>query len=313
MSRRVLLVANAAAGGGWSDARKAALQRMAEGVLGAHELRWTEGPGHATELARDGAADFDVVAAVGGDGTAHEVVNGLVKDGEVVRQGVAFGLVNAGTGGDLARTLGAPRDLEAALVRLVDGALRPVDAIDVTLTALAGADEVRRTCINVAGLGMNARVVELANASSKRWGGRATFAAATVRALARFGTAPARLEWEENGAPKTWEGELLSAFVANGAYCGGGMWVGRGGSVADGALDLTIIPRLPLTTLVGSSYRLFTGTVGDVKVVSTARVSSRLLALATSAKDILVELDGELSGRLPGTFRVTPNALLVAG
>lgn len=307
----MLLIANPAAGGGMTAGRRRELARVASAVLPHHELVWTREPGDATRLARD-CAGFDVVAAVGGDGTAHEVVNGLVQEGRAVHPGVAFGLVNLGTGGDLARTLKVPSRLDAALARLAEGPVRPMDAIDVTLQSLDGEGEVRRTCINVAGIGLNARVVEIANASGKRWGGRVTFAASTVRGLLRFGPTPVRLEWADETGLRNWEGELLSGFLANGQFCGGGMWVGRGGSVADGRLDLTIVPRLPWFTLVRNGYRLFTGTIGSVKDVSTARVSDRLLAFAAASKIVLVELDGELSGQLPGIFRVTPDVMLVA-
>lgn len=312
MSRRVLLILNPTSGAGRGRTLRAPLQQLADELLTDAELQVTEGPGHATEIARDAAERFDLIVAVGGDGTAHEVVNGLVIDGQVSHPEVGFGLVHAGTGGDLVKTLEVPSDLREAISRLATVELQPVDVLDVQLAALAGEGTVRRACINVAGIGMNGQVVKRANEGSKRWGPRATFVGATVRALASHRPWPVRLTWtdaqQEQGA---WEGELVSAFVANGAYCGGGMWVGRGGSMEDGLADLTVVPKLPTGRMLLGLPRLFTGTMDRVKGVSRTPVRS-LEGISLSGNDVLVELDGELSGRLPAKVDVLLKTMLIA-
>jgi diacylglycerol kinase (ATP) len=312
MSRRVCLVVNPRAGAGRTGDRSTEIHDAARRALGDVEMRITERPGHASELARAAALDgFRMVVAVGGDGTANEVVNGLIVDGEPVAPGVVFGLVNGGTGGDLAKALRMPSGLDESFAVLARAEPSPVDVLDVHLTGHDGA-AVRRACINVTGFGMNGVVVKRANESSKRWGGRATFIGATARTILDYRPAPVRVTWTAaDGSTGAWEGPLSSAFVANGEYCGGGMWVGRGGALGDGLVDVTIIPELPLPRLVLGAPRLFTGTMDRVRGVERIAVRS-LEALALDASAILVDVDGEQPGKLPLRASVLPSILLLA-
>lgn len=309
---RTCLIANPRSGAGGTGRRLDALRRAADAELGADwELWQTEGPGHASELARRAAlAGFGRVVAVGGDGTASEVVDGLFDDDRPVRP-VVFGLVHAGTGGDLRKTLNVPADPREALAVLRTAAPRPTDVLWTSLVGPDGARRVRR-CINVAGFGMNGEVVERANRSSKRWGGRWTFLEATARTVATYRPSPVRISWEDaDGGQGEWVGPLASAFVANGQYCGGGMWVGRGGSMQDGLADLTILPELPLLRMILGTPRLFRGTIENVKGVSRHRVR-RIAAIAEGESEIRVDIDGEQPGVLPIEMRVLPGALDVA-
>jgi len=306
-------VVNPRAGGGVTASRLRAIEAAAHEVFGACDCVTTNAPDHATALTRQAVADgVELVVAVGGDGTANEVVNGLVSHGENHAPGVVFGLVNAGTGGDLVKTLGVPAGLREAMTFLRDAVPRPTDVLDVKLTGNDGAP-LRRACINVAGFGMQGEVVRRANAGSKRFGGRATFLGATLRTVLDYRPTPVRLSWTDaDGVEDSWEGALSSAFVANGHYCGGGMWVGRGGSIRDGLVDVTVLPSLPLIRLALGVPRLFTGTIAQVPGVHSRRVQ-HLVALSRSESKVLVDLDGEQAGVLPVEIEVMPSILLVAG
>ena len=311
--RRICFILNPAAGGGRGKARLAALERAASRHLEDYAVCLTEGPGHASHMAREAAlGDWDLVAAVGGDGTAHEVVNGLFEHGQPVREGIGFGLVHVGTGGDLRRSLGVPRSMARAVQGLGAWPLRRMDVMDVRLTPLEGGAPVRRVCVNVAGLGMNGRVVQRVNASGKRLGPTLTFGLATVQTVLQERPEAVRLEWtDRSGTQHGWAGSLMAAFIANGGWCGGGMWVGRGGAIDDGLVDALLIPEMPMIRLVLGSPRLFTGTAHRVKEVSRAQMRT-MIAFAESGNAVLVDLDGELSGKLPLELSVTEEALLVA-
>ncbi len=305
------LIVNPASGGGWSSRELARFRAITDRNLTSFEIRTTEAPGHATSLARRAAEEgFDVVAAVGGDGTAHEVVNGLLERSS--SSSSAFGLVHRGTGGDLRRSLAVPASLEGAVRGLATWPLRPIDVLEAHVTPLRGGPQERRWCINVAGFGLNGRVVQLANQGTKRWGGALTFAGASLRAVAEHRPVSVELHWTtRNGTRSTWEGPLASVFLANGSWCGGGMWVGRGGHLCDGLVELTLIPQMAWWRLAIGAPRLFTGTVQHVSGVSRSQVQS-VAVFAEPATPVLVELDGELAGRLPARFNVIPKVLRVA-
>lgn len=310
---RLCLVVNPRSAAGATRQRMGALRRAADRHFQSWDLWTTEGPGHATELAARAVAEgFDVVVAVGGDGTANEVVNGLFVGDRVRSAAVSFSVVPAGTGSDLVKTLGIPADPDAALGVIARSPGRATDVASVRLMGHTG-EEVSRIGINVTGLGMNGDVVRRANAGSKRFGGRATFAWATVRTLATYRAAPVGLRWTaSSGREASWEGRLWSAFVGNGQFCGGGMRVGRGGSMDDGLLDLTVIPELPLRRALRGLPRLLGGTLELVKDVSTAAVV-HLEASPLTATPVLVDIDGEQPGLLPAAIRALPKAMLVRG
>jgi diacylglycerol kinase family enzyme len=125
MQRKVKIILNPMAdmGNAWRIARDLrSITDQREGV----EWAGTVYPGHAIELARDaGIHHYDKVIAMGGDGTVHEVVNGLMKVREKVRP--ILGVVPAGSGNDFAHAIGTTRNPAEALVRALDGEASPVD------------------------------------------------------------------------------------------------------------------------------------------------------------------------------------------
>lgn len=310
---RVCVVVNPRSGGGRTARRLGEIERAVAAAFPSYEIRRTEASGHATALAREAADQgFDLVVAVGGDGTASEVVNGLVADGVRRREGTAFGVVNAGTGGDLVKTLRMPRALDAAFAQLAARAPRPIDLLRLRYRGPDGADH-ERICVNVTGWGLNGEVVRRANHSSKRWGGRITFARAALTTFRDCRPLPVRTEWvAADGTEGQWSGPLLAAFLANGAFCGGGIRVGPDDAIDDGAADLTLLPELPLLRAISAGRHLFGGTIERVKEVSRLRVRS-VCAIAETSGSVAIDVDGEQPGELPLRVDVIGKVLKVAG
>ncbi len=284
-------------------------------VLAAHftqvDLRRTEGPGGGREVAhrayQEGHRRF---VAVGGDGTVHDVVNGLLADGiPAADDRAALGVVHAGTGGDFVKTLGTPTSLEAAVARIAHTSPRPCDVIHCEFEQPEG-ERGSAYCINVLGFGINGDVVRRANLSTKRLGGRLTFAKATVEALFAHSASEVRIRWTTaDGSTGAWQGQLASAFVANGGRCGGGMVVGPG-VLDDGVLELSVIPDLPVWRMILATPHMYDGRLGGVKEVSTAPIVD-LEAVVQNGKPVLVDLDGEQPGSLPLKATVVRKALLI--
>ncbi|MEN0065567.1 MAG: hypothetical protein AAGA48_25725, partial [Myxococcota bacterium] len=187
---------------------------------------------------------------------------------------------------------------------------RPADALLVEVEGQDGRPRLRLSA-NVAGAGMNGRVVELANESNKEWGGLVTFASATVRAVIERRITEVAVRYRlQNGIEQQWTGRLAASFFANGAYCGNGMWLGRGGSMQDGQFEMTLIPELPALRMLVGVPRLYLGTVDRIPEVVRATVVN--VELSSSSRDVMVDLDGELAGHLPLKIRMIPKVLLVA-
>lgn len=310
-SEKICLIVNPRAGAGKAGRQISVLEQAVDRAFEQWEIRKTDGPRHAVELAAAAAEEgFDLVAAVGGDGTCNEVVSGLI-DGERPRNPkVAFTVVPFGTGSDLIKTLKIPKGLSGALWIAATGITLPSDVGRASVTTEQGP--VDRTFINVAGFGTNGEVVLLANEMDKRFGGKLTFLAATIQAGLRYKPSPLVLEWDGPDGPGTWEGSLTSAFVANGAYCGGGMWVGRGGTMQDGVLDISVIPASPFARQVLSTPALYSGHIERFPGAWRAR-ATRMTARAVNSVDVHIDLDGEMPGCLPAEFRILPRALNIRG
>lgn len=301
LDERCVVIANPRAGAGRAGAARDAIERAVEGAFAQAEVRWTEGPGHAEEIARECGRRADLVAALGGDGTCHEVVNGLMA---IEGRRPTFGTLPFGTGGDLVRSLEVPRGLGRALWVLASGISLPVDLGRVTVVGGAA-----RVFANVAGAGANAAVAAHANASSKRLGGFATFLASTLRVATTY--APLRAGWRWGGPDG--EGacvaDTLAAFVANGSWCGGGVRVAPLGAMADGALDLTLVPAMPLGSMLFNVYHLYDGRLAEVPGVVSRRVTWVEVDAAVG-----LEADGETGlGSGPARWDVLPRALVMRG
>lgn len=258
-----------------------------------------------TELWRDSATaladavaqalpESDAVVAVGGDGAVNAVANVLVGTG------VPLGVVPAGTGNDIARLLGVPRDSVAR-------------AVDALLAALAGGPRVLdvgriewpggcRHYLAVASAGFDARVNERANAW--RWPrGRFRYVLAVLRELAAF--RPLRFELTVDGAARVQRAMLVS--VANGPSLGGGMLVAPAARADDGVLDLLVLGPLSVPAFLAVFPKVFRGTHVGHPAVELSTVHR----VGVGGPGVVVYADGERVARGPVDISVVPGALRV--
>lgn len=297
----MLLIANPAAGRG----RQPLLGRL-QGALEARGLDYeavtTTGPGHATALARAALDERGLrfVVAVGGDGTVHEVVNGLVDPASGARADeVILGVVPAGSGCDFARTFGLDRSPEQ-LARHLDGSeLYP---IDVGRIHLAGRDHrsVNLVFVNVAEAGYGAVVVERAN-RLPRFLGASRYLFGVFAAIRHFGVRPARVVLDHTDVT----GPLSNLVVANGQFFGGGMKVAPRALPDDGRFNVQLWRGAPKDVFL-MTPRIRKGEHvphPEVQEYQSARVEVH------AEEPLLVEADGEVIGTTSATFDLLPRAL----
>ena len=164
--------ANGSTGRRWPElaARAAALGIDGETLL-------SERPGHLSELAGEAVAGGATsLVAVGGDGTAHEVVNGLAMAGAGGQ--VELALIPLGTGMDLARSLRIPKRFDDALEVVRNGRPSTVDIGRATYTTEDG--EAQAYFVKFAGAGISGAIAARANRTTKALGGKAAFIWATI-------------------------------------------------------------------------------------------------------------------------------------
>lgn len=295
-----VLVANPAAAGGRVGRRWARIEARLLERLGPVRCVLTEAPGDATRLAREAAAEgADAVLALGGDGTLGAVAAGLAGTG------TALGVLPAGSGGDLRRSLPAATDLWTAAAALPRAEARPIDLGRFTGVDDAGAP-VAGTFLNLASCGVSGLVDRLVNASAKPLGGTVAFAGATLRAHHRYRPAPVRLtlDGEDRGVHT-----VATVIAANGRYAGGGMCFAPDARLDDGLLDCVVLPHRGLLASLPLLAALYRG--AHVRRADVLTMRGRRLEVTPLDDDApaWLDVDGEAPGRAPATFEVQPGAL----
>jgi YegS/Rv2252/BmrU family lipid kinase len=239
-------------------------------------------PGDAETLAAELAAEVDVLLVFGGDGTVHEVANGLPVPGA---DGPLVGLLPAGTGNDLARAIGVPPDPVAAAAELADARPRRLDLLDCG----------PRRAANGINAGFAAAATDVLSRRVKKALGPAAYLVGGVRAGLSPPTWPARVEVDG----RVVEGEALAVVVGNGGSFGGGRWLLPDADVGDGLLDVLVVPadasKAALARHLAKDRRL-------------PRDLPRLRGpAATVVTDMPCRLDGE-PAPTPGSVTVIPAA-----
>ena len=265
----------------------------------------TQGPGHATKLARNALGrGVTTVIAVGGDGTVNEVVNGFFDGERAVAPNARLGIIPCGTGSDLRRSLDLPSTDEPMAAVLQAGFAQSVDVMKVRYTTPGGASTLRYA-INIVSFGMGGIVAARAKESSRPFGGRAAYLGATLRTALTFSGSRVTLTLDGTTAI---EATITNVAVGNGRFHGGGMWACPGATLDDGLLDVTLIDYLPLWLLVRALPTLYSGHILEHPKVHSHRVT-RLVA--DGREPCAIEVDGEPLGRLPMEVSVVPQAIRV--
>ena len=268
---KVRAILNPRAGVSRDEARRAA--ERGHPRWNDFDLSVTEGPGHATELARAAAASgAELVISVGGDGTANEVARGLIGSAS------ALGIVPAGSGNGLARALRIPLRPGPALDALETGVRRRID-----VGLLNG-----QPFLNVAGIGFDAVVSRAFHDSGRRGGRRGLlgYVRLGLREMLRY-HAP-RLVIETDG--ERLEARPFVLTIANGPQYGSGAVINPGGRLDDGQLELVILDDGPLLGILAASPRLFLGGLDRLAGYRRLRVER---AIVTAEDKLALHRDGD--------------------
>ncbi len=246
------LIINPIAGNGRTLKKRPEIERFLEQRGVSYEVRITEGPGHAVELARK--PQGRTVVAVGGDGTVHEVAYGIIAAGCTT----PLGVIPLGTGNDFVKMLGISRRLDEALHQLIHGRLQFVDYGEVTVQEQPGED-IRQYFVNAVGMGFDASVA-VTMRGQKKLPGVLSYLLAVFRTLRSWQAPFARVTMETitRAERRVFEDPLFLVTAGNGVSSGGGFYLTPEASVRDGLLDVCLVrdvPRLEVLRVVPRALR----------------------------------------------------------
>jgi YegS/Rv2252/BmrU family lipid kinase len=305
----------------------ATLWKDAEGLLKEkgvlfHGTR-TGRAGNAAELTFDACmAGYRKFIAVGGDGTVHDVLNGIaafldwgVSSGRKLSfSDFSLAVIPFGSGNDWIKSLGLKADLNAAVDAIASGNLSKQDVVKVSLLAHdALPNEIELAVsymVNVGGVGIDAKVCERVNAKKKEGKrGKILYVTSLIQAIAQRKSVPVRVVCD---GKTIFGGPYYSIAFGVGKYSGGGMRQTPAAVLDDGLLDVTVIPELPFHRILCEAPKLFTDKFLTVPELAVAKSKKILVLPHDLTAPQPVEVDGEVVGNAPVRFEVLDSQLNIA-
>ncbi|MCH2101366.1 MAG: diacylglycerol kinase family lipid kinase [Planctomycetes bacterium] len=299
---RTTFVVNPCSAGGKTGRRWPQREQAMRALFPQAEVQFTHAPKDAVRITSDAQArGQQLVVAVGGDGTVHEVVNGLMRgDGERA----TLGILPSGTGSDFARGLGIGPSFEQALDQLAEGKSRRID-----LGRVESPNDPARTewFGNVASLGVTGEVVRRVNKSRKWFGSKPTYLWASVGALMRYRNA--RVRWSLDNSVAE-DRRIKAIAIGNSSYFGGGMCIAPDARPDSGDFQVAIfgdLGRFEAIRRLGETYFGTRIEHADIYYHTAKRIEIE----SATTRAVEVELDGEAWGPLPARVAIEPAALRV--
>lgn len=316
-----VFAASKKAGSVW---KRAAVMLDEAGV--AYKVKFTGGVDNAIAISRKSAArGYRKFIAVGGDGTIHDVLNGIAEyvssqspDSSVSLSDFTLGVIPLGSGNDWVKSVCVPRDLRQAVRVIAAGRTAAQDVVKVTVMDPSGPDVASWMAAgplgvsymaNIGGVGLDARVCEIVNRKKEQGKrGKQLYVSALLYCIRH--RVPVRAKVVCDGSV-VFDGTYLSMAFGVGKYSGGGMRQTPLAELGDGLLDVTIIPDIPLMTIAKEVPKLFTGTFHKVSVLTQAKCREVMVLPYKESDAEPAEVDGEVVGRAPVKMEVLPEQINV--
>jgi diacylglycerol kinase (ATP) len=299
MPRKIKLILNPTANHGRSLQEAADLRPL---TTNQHaDWSGTEYPGHATELSRlAGEQGYDLVVAVGGDGTVHEVINGLMQVPEETRP--ALGIVPLGSGNDFAHILGIPDNPGEALLSAVNGQPHSLD-----MGSVCDENDRLEYFNNTIGMGFDSLVNLHTRKITAIHGFLMYFVALMMTIFRNFDPIDLHVETDQ----ETWDLRSLMLALGNGPREGGGFIITPDAKLDDGLLNYVTIKKISRLMMLRLVPEVMKGTHGRFKQV---KMGTCRRMTVTSQQPLYVHCDGEIYAGFGTdvrklTIQILPNSI----
>lgn len=263
-------------------------------IFDAHHAEYTVWEttyaGEAVEMARKAVAQgYKHILSVGGDGTVLEVATGLIG------ADCTLGIIPAGTGNDFIRSLGMDADVEQAAETILRG---HTECVDIAET------EEKNYFMNVAGCGFDTEVLFNMDRYKKTFKGQIPYILGLLKALVGYRCLHAKIELDD----QVLEQDIFLVAIANGKTYGGGMNVAPQADVQDGFFDVTVVDRVSKFTVLSILPNFIKGKHERIKQIRSYKARK---VRVTCEKEVPINMDGEIIGKMPMTFEILPRVLRV--
>lgn len=302
MHRKVKIILNPMAdmGNAWRVARDLRSITVEQGGV---DWSGTVYPGHAIELAKQaGEQGYDMVIAMGGDGTVHEVVNGIMQLPEDKRP--ILGVVPVGSGNDFGHAIGVPKQSDHALAHALHGQPSAID-----LGVMTDESGRREYFDNTLGIGFDA-IVTIRSHRLPLLRGFLMYLTAVIQTIF-LNHDPARVTFETE--KEQWQEDVLMTTICNGGREGGGFMLSPDSNITDGVLEYLTVQNVSRAMMFRLVPEFMKGTHRRFKQIRMGECK-KLTMIAD--RPLYIHADGEIytsfgSNLRKVSFEVLPNALKV--
>jgi diacylglycerol kinase (ATP) len=287
LERKALFIINPISGGKKKDDVPELIKKHLDAAKFEAVVVCSDGPAHARQIAKEAANKFDIIVAVGGDGTINEVASAIVCTDTIL------GIIPYGSGNGLARFLGISMNAPKAIQALNAGRIEVIDS--ATLNG--------QPFFNMAGMGFDAHISEVFARRKKR--GFFTYLVSSIEEFNRYKPEAYHIEVDGN----MYERKAFMLSFANSSQYGNNAHISPNASVQDGLLDVCIIKQFPFWRLLEMGIRMLTKTTAGTKYLEIIRGKHITIKRASPGP---VHLDGEpqVTG-IDTKIELTPNSLKV--
>ena len=268
MKRKALFIINPISGGKKKDGVPELIEKHLDASLFDAVTIFTDGVAHARQLAKEAVGVFDVVVAVGGDGTVNEVASAIVGTD------TTLGIIPYGSGNGLSRFLGISMDAPEAITGLSSQRVECIDSAKLN----------GRPFFNMAGMGFDAHISEVFSHGKKR--GFLTYIKSAFEEISKYKAQLYRFDIDG----KAYEREAFMLSFANSSQYGNNAHISPNASVQDGLIDVCVIKQFPVWRLAEMGIRMITKTADKSKYLEIIR--GKCIVVKRNGRGP-VHLDGE--------------------
>lgn len=302
LNEKWLVVLNPNAGGTiakekWPNIRKELIANKF-----SFELVKTKRPKHAIKLVEKKTKEgYKNIIAIGGDGTLHEVVNGIMQQQNIPSNEILLAIISVGTGNDWIKTHNISSNYKEAIQQIIEGKTIKQDVGKIIFKN--NDKEETRYFINSVGIGLDARVVQnILPAKEKGKSKKSDYVKALIKSIFTHKNVPSLIHLDD----KVVATKIYNLTIGVGQYKGGGFKLSPNAIPDDGLLDVTLACKITKRKLIVAIPKLFGGKTDKIKYFDFYQVKD--LSLDISGP-IFTEADGEFLSLQPLSVSIIPNQL----
>lgn len=270
---------------------------------------FTEKPLQAIEISRTALKEgTELIVGVGGDGTINEIANGFYEDKTIINPEASLGIVPSGTGCDFMKSLNVPLGLKNALKVIAQAPSSLIDIGKVQYKNHVGLQE-ERYFLNVSDFGIGGEVVRRVNESRMRRKA-SSYLKCLISTFLAYKNKMLRIRIDGEELPLE---DYLVGTVSNGRIFGKGMKIAPHAKLDDGLFDVVLVKGMKVLEFFRNVWKIYTGTHLSHPKISLIRGKKIAVVTEKEEDEVLIEADGEQVGKLPATFEIIPQNILVKG